>query len=331
MCTIMDPTPRPPPTTAELEQKRQALEADAVGAASGEVFSAYTPTHNLGGVDHPADIAEAASLAATPSPVHTYPLIDAISRELIDKGILSSLQLESISLACQRHLTILPTTPLTRAAFFLGDGAGVGKGRQLAGMIYDNLARGRPRQLWFSSSSDLRVDAQRDLQDVGVHGCQVIDGCQGLDRSACKGLGMSKDMQAGVLFSTYATLVSVTAGQKAKGNSRLQQLVEWCGGPAFVSNGGAGKGAVSATWLMAESTRMIGLRIEGQWLLFDAFVAQLEEIVWAARRDGKYDEGITDVAGSSVSLEQAETQLWTDPVTRAQTRCALVQIDRGVS
>ena len=165
--------------------------------------------------------------------MHTYPLIDAISRELIEKGILSSLQLESISLACQRHLTILPTTPPTRAAFFLGDGAGVGKGRQLAGMIYDNLARGRPRHLWFSSSSDLRVDAQRDLQDVGVHGCQVIDGCQGLDRSACKGLGISKDMQAGVLFSTYATLVSVTAGQKAKGNSRLQQLVEWCGGPAF--------------------------------------------------------------------------------------------------
>ena len=224
---------RAAPSTADLESKRQALEADSVGAASGEIFSQYRPTHNLGGVDHPADIAEAASLAATPSPAHTYPLADAISCELVDKGLLSSLQLESISLACQRHLTILPTAVPTRAAFFLGDGAGVGKGRQLAGMIYDNLARGRPRHLWFSSSSDLRVDAQRDLADVGLQGVTVIDGCQGLDRSACKGLGLSKDMHAGVLFSTYATLVSVTASQKAKGASRLQQLVDWCGGPAF--------------------------------------------------------------------------------------------------
>ncbi len=30
-----------------------------------------------------------------------------------------------------------------RAGFFIGDGAGVGKGRQIAGVILDNLARGR--------------------------------------------------------------------------------------------------------------------------------------------------------------------------------------------
>jgi hypothetical protein len=77
--------------------------------------------------------------------------------------------------------------------------------------------------------------------------------------------------------------------------------------------------------------RLIGLPIAGQRRLFDAFTEQLEEIIWAARRDGKYDEGITDVTGSSVTLEQEEATLWTDPISRAQTRCALVQIDRGVS
>ena len=69
-------------------------------------------------------------------------------------------------------------------------------------------------------------------RDVGCHGVPVIDGCQGLDR-ACKGLGMGKDMQSGILFSTYSTLVSVTLTQKVKGSSRLQQLVDWCGGPLF--------------------------------------------------------------------------------------------------
>ena len=36
-----------------------------------------------------------------------------------------------------------------------------------------------------------------------------------------------------MLFSTYATLVSATSGQKRSGGSRLSQLVEWCGGATF--------------------------------------------------------------------------------------------------
>ena len=43
---------------------------------------------------------------------------------------LSSLQLEGVLYACQRHLTLLPGG--RRAGFFIGDGAGVGKGRQVS-------------------------------------------------------------------------------------------------------------------------------------------------------------------------------------------------------
>ena len=43
---------------------------------------------------------------------------------------LSSLQLEGVLYACQRHRTILPNG--RRGAFFMGDGAGVGKGRQVS-------------------------------------------------------------------------------------------------------------------------------------------------------------------------------------------------------
>ncbi len=53
------------------------------------------------------------------------------------------------------------------AGFFIGDGAGVGKGRQIAGIIMDNYARGRRRAVWVSTSSDLHHDAERDLQDLG--------------------------------------------------------------------------------------------------------------------------------------------------------------------
>lgn len=53
-----------------------------------------------------------------------------------------------------------------RAGFFLGDGAGVGKGRQIAALIKDYWAQGGRRILWISVSNDLRFDAKRDLQDV---------------------------------------------------------------------------------------------------------------------------------------------------------------------
>ena len=48
-----------------------------------------------------------------------------------------------------------------------GDGAGVGKGRTIAGLILENWRRGRRKHLWLSVGSDLKIDSQRDLKDVG--------------------------------------------------------------------------------------------------------------------------------------------------------------------
>lgn len=54
-----------------------------------------------------------------------------------------------------------------RAGFFLGDGAGVGKGRTIAATIKEHFASGHGnRALWVSVSRDLNFDAQRDLDDV---------------------------------------------------------------------------------------------------------------------------------------------------------------------
>ncbi|KAL3911209.1 MAG: hypothetical protein SGPRY_008783 [Prymnesium sp.] len=76
--------------------------------------------------------------------------------------------------------------------------------------------------------------------------------------------------------------------------------------------------------------RMIGLPVDGQKVLFEAFSERLGSVVWAARKDGRYDEGITDVSGSSVALEEEEVVVWTDPVSGAKTKTALVRVDRGV-
>lgn len=74
----------------------------------------------------------------------------------------------------------------------------MGKGRQIAGIILDNYARGRRRALWLSTSSDLHHDAERDLGALGLH-LQVVNNCQTLDRET-RATGLAKDFQEGVLF-----------------------------------------------------------------------------------------------------------------------------------
>lgn len=54
-----------------------------------------------------------------------------------------------------------------------GDGAGVGKGRTIAGIIYENYLKGRKKALWISVSNDLKYDAERDLLDIGASKIQV--------------------------------------------------------------------------------------------------------------------------------------------------------------
>lgn len=176
---------------------------------------------------HPGDIAESGLLASVPLPNLKY-CTKALD-ECVAKGVLSDLQVEGVLHACQRHTAL---NCGVRAGFFLGDGAGVGKGRQIAGMILDNAARGRMKHVWFSISGDLRLDAERDLRDVGCH-LGVIDGCQSLDATAKLAFG-SREKKRGVLFSTYSTLISAFGSSSSGGKqARLAQLVAWCGGREF--------------------------------------------------------------------------------------------------
>lgn len=54
-----------------------------------------------------------------------------------------------------------------------GDGAGVGKGRTIAGVIFENYLKGRKRAIWVSVSNDLKYDAERDLRDIGASKIEV--------------------------------------------------------------------------------------------------------------------------------------------------------------
>lgn len=125
-----------------------------------DLFAEYAPLHFHMGQDHPDSVCETTSLSFAETPRITYHL--ALPKELLKPpsavhpygGSLSNLQLETIVYACQRHETLLPGGD-RRCGFFLGDGVGLGKGRQLAGMIAEGWLRGRRKSLWVSVSPDL--------------------------------------------------------------------------------------------------------------------------------------------------------------------------------
>src|SRR3546814_8396078 len=54
-----------------------------------------------------------------------------------------------------------------RTGFFLGDGTGAGKGRQVAAIILDQWLRGRRKHIWISKTETLLEDARRDWTAVG--------------------------------------------------------------------------------------------------------------------------------------------------------------------
>jgi predicted RNA methylase len=106
-----------------------------------------------------------------------------------------------------------------RRGFFLGDGTGAGKGRQVAAVILDNWLKGRRRALWISKSDTLIEDAQRDWSALGQERLLI----QPLARFR---QGTPIRLAEGILFVTYATLRSAEREEKV---SRLQQILDWLG------------------------------------------------------------------------------------------------------
>ncbi|CAL1409340.1 unnamed protein product [Linum trigynum] len=161
-------TPLPPAAATPSEEVNElAIEVEQEedeGGTAGETFTDYRPPKLSVGPPHPDPIVETSSLSAVQPPESAYDL--KIKDDLEHSKALSCLQIETLVYACQRHQQHLPCG--ARAGFFVGDGAGVGKGRTIAGLILENWHHGRKKAIWISIGSDLKFDARRDLDDMGA-------------------------------------------------------------------------------------------------------------------------------------------------------------------
>ncbi|MBF9152213.1 strawberry notch-like NTP hydrolase domain-containing protein [Novosphingobium jiangmenense] len=230
---LLTPARITPPTSAIASLTYQALETPAPLAPQVGHYLPYRPSRIVidGAAGHPTPLVESVAMGSISAPKPDT--VPQLPDGLIAKGLLSAAQAETLIYAASAHARDLPGRfepedkgcsltasaegQVYRQGYFLGDGTGAGKGRQVASVILDRWVRGERRHIWISKNEALLEDARRDWAALGG---LPID----IQPLASWKLGSPIAMRDGILFVTYPTLRSGRSDA-----TRLDQILAWAG------------------------------------------------------------------------------------------------------
>lgn len=186
-----------------------------------DIFQGYRPFVTVtGSKPHNVTLVESNTMRLATLPIATSPV--HLPKEAVELGHISSAQLENVIMAIHAHAQFL-RDGVTRKAYLIGDGTGVGKGTEGASvaMHYFLKSQGKVRIVWVSKEFSLVKDAQRDWKFIG--GDENFIYTQ--DKFKDKVLPLDK----GILFTTYSTMSMRGSADNAKSINRVEQIVGWMG------------------------------------------------------------------------------------------------------
>lgn len=220
------------------EKERNAPQAptqDSIGGDIGEPIINENKSVHVSyeeswiGYEHPAPLMTTATFNHAQRPFDH----DLIHPNLIKANELSAAQVDGVGYATD--------AALKGKSALLGDGTGVGKGRQLAAFIRNNnlWKPNSVKHIIITANPILFHDFKRDLIAIGVRmvGRDALPLKSVTEWNANESIGMSR----GILFVSYGALRVAAKGGKdvpvgnkrpakqKKTRSRLEQIIEWAG------------------------------------------------------------------------------------------------------
>uniref|UniRef100_A0A8I3NLM2 Strawberry notch homolog 2 n=1 Tax=Canis lupus familiaris TaxID=9615 RepID=A0A8I3NLM2_CANLF len=331
---------------SQPEEEDEAEEDEGEELGHTETYADYVPSKSKIGKQHPDRVVETSTLSSVPPPDITYTLALPAS----DSGALSALQLEAITYACQQHEVLLPSGQ--RAGFLIGDGAGVGKGRTVAGIILENYLRGRKKSLWFSVSNDLKYDAERDLRDIEARGIAVhalskivFDECHKAKNASSTKMGKAVLDLQNKLPLARVVYASATGASEPRNMIYMSRLGIWGDGTPFRTFEeflhAIEKRGVGAMEIVAMDMKVSGMYIARQ-LSFSGVTFRIEEIPLAPAFERVYNRaallwaealGVFQQAADWIGLESRKSlwgQFWSAHQRFFKYLCVAAKVHRLV-